>query len=228
MITGSVSWRTAVACLASVCGLATAQAQSFPPQRGALGGDGAAGVRLNGFPALRSEASFDAPGRHGLRVQRERFGLLAGQQDLASDAPESTEPAGISRFDQYRLTWRYTLLEDAAWTWRIGFTGLTRDVRQGPRLGASPVVGADTGLSPMLHAYGAWRPARHWSLVAEVDGMGVSDRRIWDLGLSARYEFAPNWHAGFGYRLLDTGTEVRAWQTLGRFSGATLSVGYRF
>ncbi len=212
------------------------------------------GLRLQEpSPAMlgaRNEYAADLPSGQGLRLRQDRFDLLApaddgaastfdvttgrfGAWDVGRDSERTLGTPAFSatpglRLDAYRMTWRYTLVDRPSWTARIGFTGLATDARWMTRANGLRGLQPDTGVSPLLHASGAWRPTDRFSLVAEVEGMGLADRRIWDLGLSARYQLSENWHAGIGYRLLDTGAEARIWPSLGRFSGATLSVGYRF
>lgn len=244
-------WTVAFTCVSLLAGWQAADAQSLTTGRPTLRlQDGSSGL-LGGS---RTDLSIDADEGQGLRVRRERFefgGTSEGGLDGAAGdigtvgafAPGGAFDTGSgrgltttnlfggasgARLDSYRLTWRYTLIDRPSWTARVGITGLSSESRWLNRAGGLRGLQPDASISPMLHASGAWRPTERFSLVAEFDGAGLTDRRIWDLGLSANYQISENWHAGIGYRLLDTGAEARIWPSLGRFSGATLSVGYRF
>lgn len=131
------------------------------------------------------------------------------------------------RFDSYRATWRTTLLEDADWTWKFGVTAKIRDAEITLRQGGVSSTRKDTGLVPLLHAYGERRLDARSRLTFEGDGLASGQGRAFDLSLRYVRDFGARTLGFAGLRLLDGGADNDSIYSFARFHYLTVGVQYR-
>ena len=186
------------------------------------------------LPLLRAGVEWDPWQRHGFRVlyqylRSEGTGTLPGPTAFAgqSYAP-GVATTGNYRFDTWRATYRYTLLDTPEFRLRIGATLLVRDAEIKLRQGGVTSRDADVGVVPLLHASFDWRFASAWTLRGEVDALGASQGRAIDAGLRVARDLAPGWEASLGWRMLDGGVDNSSVRNFARFHGVTLGAAYRF
>jgi hypothetical protein len=132
------------------------------------------------------------------------------------------------RFDSYRATWRYRLIEDRDWTVKLGFTAKIRDARIAL---AQPGVAAEdsnVGLVPLAHAHVERRLGERLTLVGDLDGLAGGPGYAIDIGLRLRYRVNDALSLSAGWRMLDGGADNREQYAFARFQFWTVGLGYRF
>lgn len=193
--------------------------------------------RLQGSPAsplLRVGVDWDPWQRHGFRLQyqylrTEGTGTLPGPTAFAGQAyAPGVATTGNYRFDTWRATYRYTLVDTPDFRLRIGATLLLRDAEIRLRQGGVTSRDSDVGVVPLLHASFDWRFAPAWTLRGDVDALGASQGRAIDVGVRVARELAPGWEGSLGWRMLDGGVDNSSVRNFARFHGVTLGAAYRF
>lgn len=191
---------------------------------------------LQGSPAsplLRATAEWDPFARHGFRaayqyLRNEGTGLLPGPTNFAGQSFGGASTEGRYRFDTWRLTYRYSVVQTDSFRLRLGVTGLIRDAEIRLSQGGRTARDADVGFVPLLHAAFDWRFAPGWTLLGEVDGLGASQGYAVDAGLRVARDLGTNWQASLGWRYLDGGVDNRDVRNFARFHSVTAGLAYRF
>lgn len=185
------------------------------------------------FPFLRLEATYRLSEKQELR------GLLAplsisedGTLSEAVNFNGQTFAAGSAtatyQFNSYRLTWRYTLVDSPLWTWKLGVTAKVRDAKIELSQGAVQSANTNTGLVPLLNAYGEYRVGARWRAILDFDGLVGPSGRAFDIGLKCSYDLAKSWSLEGGYRLLEGGADNDTVYSFAWFNYAVLGARYRF
>ena len=132
------------------------------------------------------------------------------------------------RFDSYRLTWRYRLLDDEALQGFVGFTGKIRDAEIELTQGGTSSRKTDTGFVPLLHVAGDWRFADGWRLSIDVDGSWAPQGRALDASLKTYVDLTDDLALGFGYRTIEGGADNDEVYTFAWVHQAVISLCYDF
>jgi hypothetical protein len=185
-------------------------------------------------PFFRASLAWDPWERHGFLIayqylRNEGSGTLLGTTNFAntSFAP-SVRTTGDYRFDTWRATYRYTLVQTPDFRLRVGLTGLIRDAEI--RLSQNGVTRSDSnvGFVPLLHASFDWRIAPRISLMGELDGLAAPQGGALDMGLRAGFDVTPQWQATLGWRMLTGGVDNDTTYNFARFQSVTAGLAYRF
>jgi hypothetical protein len=193
--------------------------------------------RLQGEPAspfFRATVEADPWQRHGFRfayqyLRNEGSGALPTATTFTTGvfAP-GVRTTGNYRFDTWRFTYRYTLVQQENFRLRIGVTGLIRDAEIRLTQGGLVRRDSDVGIVPLLHASFDWRIAPRVTLMGEIDALGASQGRAIDIGLRVAYDLDRNWQVTGGWRFLDGGVDNKDVFNFARFHTLTAGVAYRF
>lgn len=185
-------------------------------------------------PLFRASLAWDPWERHGFLLayqylRNEGSGTLPGVTSFAngSFAP-GIRTTGNYRFDTWRATYRYTLVQSESFRLRVGITGLIRDAEI--RMSQNGVTRSDSniGFVPLLHASFDWRIAPRISLMGELDGLAAPQGGALDMGLRAGYDLDANWQATLGWRMLTGGVDNSTTYNFARFQSVVAGLAYRF
>jgi hypothetical protein len=125
-----------------------------------------------------------------------------GQTFSAGAATES-----LFRFNSYRLTYRYKIVDDETWKLWLGFTAKVRDAEMALTQGATTASKSDLGFVPLLHFRASVRLSSDLILDVDGDALAAPQGRAEDVVVRVVYQLAPSWHANVGYRLLEGGAD---------------------
>ena len=196
--------------------------------------DVAALVGSGPFPYGRITFDWRIARKHGLRalvapLQISGTGTLPGPTrfDNVLFAPGLPTKATY-RFNSYRVTWRYYLVDRPAWTATVGVTVKVRDALTRLEQAGRRAEKTDLGVVPLLHLDAAWRFAPRWTLSADLDGWAVPQGRAFDFALKLHYDLSRQWSIGLGYRTIEGGADVDSVYTFAWFHQALVSVAFRF
>lgn len=184
--------------------------------------------------AYRLDASWQVNDRHGLRVLLAPFevsgtGVFASPVNYQGRVFRAGEPTrGLYRFNSWRATWHYTLMENDAWTVRLGATAKIRDAKVLLEQDGVTTSNSNQGFVPLAHLYTERRFSPGWSAVFETDALGAKQGRAIDAALMVRWQATARVHADLGYRLLEGGADNDEIYTWARLDGWRLGVGMRF
>lgn len=139
---------------------------------------------------------------------------LNGNRTLpgAIDFQGKTFAAGVDtqsvyKFNSYRLTYRYRLVENEKWKFWIGFTGKIRDAKVGLTQGATSAEKKDLGFVPLVHFKLQYQISPAWNFDLDGDALAAPQGRAEDIVARVNYEFSPEVSVNLGYRLLEGGAD---------------------
>jgi hypothetical protein len=166
------------------------------------------------FGAFRVEAAFDVNERHGFRVvvapiDVQASGTVGSPVLFAGELFDpGVDTDANYKFSSYRFTYRYRFFRGDTWHWKVGFTGFIRDARIALRQGDTFAEDTDVGFVPLAHVRGEARLSERWRFVLDVDGLGASQGRAFDVAATLRYALSDRWGVAFGYRTIEGGADV--------------------
>ncbi len=120
---------------------------------------------------------------------------------------KSDSLVGLYRFNSYRLTYRYGLIQNADWDFKIGFTGKIRDAEIKLTQGALSATRTNVGFVPLLHLYFEYRFNEKLSGLVDIDALASPYGRAEDVALQLAYRFNPQFSLISGYRTVEGGSK---------------------
>ncbi len=139
---------------------------------------------------------------------------LKGSRNLSSpiDFQNSTFTPGtdthsIYKFNSYRLTYRYRLVDSDKWIFWIGFTGKIRDATVALEQGTISAEKKSLGFVPLLHFRLLYRVGPEWLLDLDGDALVAPQGRAEDVVVRINYQLNPEITVNVGYRLLEGGAD---------------------
>lgn len=180
----------------------------------------------------RVESDWQMNDRHGVRLtlaplEVSGAGSLSEETDFAGESFQPGTTRGSYQFSTYKLTYRYTVLDQEAWRWRVGFTALIRDAEVELRQGPVRASDDDVGVVPLLHLAGSYRLSERWLVSFDFDGLAGGPGRAFDAALKATYRVTDRWRIGGGYRTLEGGVDTDDVYSFGWIHYGVITVDYR-
>jgi hypothetical protein len=184
------------------------------------------------YPFLRLEAAYRLSDKHELRgllapFEIEESGTLR-QSTLYDGQTFSAGPVGAKyRFNSYRLTWRYTLVDSDRAILKLGATGKIRDAEVALRQGGVQARDANVGFVPLVHAYGEYRLGERWRTIVDFDGLVGPGGRAIDVAFKLSYDVTKDLALEAGYRVLEGGVKSDDVYNLALFNYALVGLRFR-
>lgn len=185
------------------------------------------------FGAFRVEAAFDVAEKHGFRVVlaplvAEGDGALSGPVAFAGESFAPGPVEATYKFSSYRVTYRYRFYDGERWRLKVGFTGFVRDARVALEQGATEAEDTDVGFVPLGYFQADARLGERWRFRFDVDGLGASQGRAFDVSAKLARSFGDNWELAFGYRTIEGGANVESVYNFAWLHFAVASLRYTF
>jgi hypothetical protein len=175
----------------------------------------------------RLEATTAIAPRHELRFSAWATGR-GGLDSLpgVSLATLTSDPA--LRLDPARATYRYTVLTQRDWAWKLGISANVRELGDSLRPGLATPERLRFGSLPLLHVAGGGQLATRWHLAFDADGLMTPRGRTFDLGLRVNYSLTPHFLLFGGYRMTEAAGDAEEPYGTGLSNAANFGVRYRF
>jgi hypothetical protein len=122
-------------------------------------------------------------------------------ETFAADTPIE----GLYKFNTYRLTYRYTFLDDHRWTLGAGITALVRDANIRLTQGSTKADDPNLGVVPLLHFNAKRYLNEQVTLEFDIDALGSPQGRAIDAAFIANYQWNDVVTVRAGYRTLEGG-----------------------
>jgi hypothetical protein len=122
--------------------------------------------------------------------------------------PANTPLEGVYRFNSYRLTYRYDLLQSERVVLGIGLTGKIRDAEIKLTTDGLEANTTDVGFVPLLHLRFFWKWGNHLGFLAEADAAAAPQGRAEDVLAALVITMGEKWDLKAGYRILEGGADV--------------------
>lgn len=138
-------------------------------------------------------------------------GTLPAELDFAGTTfNEGDEVDALYRFDSYRATWRYLLVDNPGFLFKLGFTAKIRDAEitvESPEQTGSTT---NTGFVPLLSFELRWLPWEAFTVLFEGDALVGPVGRAEDAFLGGEFSLSSKVNARAGYRIVEGGADVES------------------
>jgi hypothetical protein len=121
--------------------------------------------------------------------------------------PSGTEVESAYRFDSYRLTYKYTFLDNEAFTLAAGLTGKVRSADIGLMYKYGYAKRTDLGVVPLIHFMGEWKITPEIGLLLDADALVTPFGRAEDVLAALQYRPSDRVSYRLGYRVLEGGSD---------------------
>lgn len=135
---------------------------------------------------------------------------------------------GDYKFNNYRLTYRYTFHRSERWDLGAGAALLVRDAKIELTQGDTNALDDDLGVVPVAHFYAAYKANPKTTMILDFEGAVAPQGRAIDAAVKLRHQLDKNWDVSIGYRTLEGGADNDSLYTFAWIHYATLTLGYRF
>jgi hypothetical protein len=162
---------------------------------------------------FRARVTYNLSKRHAVSVFAAPLTLKAsGKVNRAvtfqsETFPPNTPLEATYRFDSYRLTYRYELVQKDRFSFWLGFTGKIRDAAI--RLESATVESeyTNTGFVPLINFKLGFMPWNRFGFLIEGDALAAPQGRAEDVLFAFTYKPVPKVELKTGYRFLEGGAD---------------------
>ncbi len=126
-------------------------------------------------------------------------------RNVLFEAGKETE--GTYKFNSYRLTYRYRLVQRPKLDFDLGLTAKIRDASIGLNAMGKSAIKTDLGFVPIIHFRLHWMWSERYSLLFEGDALASPFGRAEDVLLASQFALSEQVALYAGYRLLEGGTD---------------------
>jgi len=237
-------------CLGSLLSPVSARAEFTVDVEGGVVSSGYNDVKIPGDVgteiSLSEDLSTDEAGFWRLRLgtklgEKHKLSLLvaplrlkaAGSVDRVLDYNGATFPSGEQlearyRFDSYRLSYTYGLVQTEKLKFGLGFTAKVRDAAIKIESATESSEKTNTGFVPLINFSLDWRLSGNFGLIVDGDALAAPQGRAEDVLVAFYSDVSDKLRLRAGYRLLEGGAdndEVYNFTLLNYFSaGITVSL----
>jgi len=142
--------------------------------------------------------------------------------------PANTELVGTYKFNSYRLTYRYAIVQKPRFEFGFGFTAKIRDAKislSSPDLYSEKT---NVGFVPILNFRLLWKMDDTFGLLLDGDALAAPQGRAEDVLIAATYKLSDNFGIRAGYRILEGGADNDEVYNFALFHYASVGISYVF
>ena len=119
----------------------------------------------------------------------------------------ATDTEGYYRFNSYRLSYRYSLIDSNDWNLRVGATGKVRDAEIRLTQGGLSASRSNVGFVPLLHLHVGRQISSSLRVELDIDGAWSPFGRAEDISLLAFKNISEGTSLFGGYRTVEGGSD---------------------
>jgi hypothetical protein len=119
--------------------------------------------------------------------------------------PANTNLTGTYKFNSYRLTYRYEIVQKPKFEFGFGFTAKIRDAKIALASAGMASEKTNVGFVPIINFRMLWKPYEKFGLLLEGDALAAPQGRAEDVLIAATYRISDRLGLKAGYRLLEGG-----------------------
>jgi hypothetical protein len=146
-------------------------------------------------------------------------------QDVLFPAGQPVE--AVYRFNSYRVTYRYDLVDHPKFRFGLGITAKIRDADISLATDGLFAHKPDLGFVPIINFHLHWQRWERLGILLEGDALAAPQGRAEDVLLAATFALSDNLIFRGGYRILEGGADNRVVYTFSMFHYASLGMTYR-
>lgn len=172
---------------------------------------------------------------------RHTFSLLYAPLEISSEGsvindiffegvvfPANTELVGTYKFNSYRLTYRYDIVQKPRFEFGLGFTAKIRDAKIA--LSSTGLLSEKTnvGFVPIINFRLLWNIDDRFGILLDGDALAAPQGRAEDVLIAATYKLTDNYRIRAGYRILEGGADNDEVYNFALFHYASVGLSYTF
>ena len=142
--------------------------------------------------------------------------------------PANTELTGTYKFNSYRLTYRYDIVQKRRLEFGLGLTAKIRDAKIA--LSSAGLVSEKTNLGfvPIINFRLLWNIGNKFGILLDGDALAAPQGRAEDVLIAATYKLSDNLRVRAGYRMLEGGADNDQVYNFALFHYASIGLSYTF
>ncbi len=140
--------------------------------------------------------------------------------------PANTQLTGTYKFNSYRLTYRYKIVQKPRFEFGLGFTAKIRDAEialSSPELTSEKT---NIGFVPIINFMLSWQIDDKFGLLLDGDALAAPQGRAEDVLIAATCKLSDNFGVHAGYRILEGGADNDEVYGFALFNYASLGITY--
>lgn len=122
--------------------------------------------------------------------------------------PANEAVDAVYKFNSYRLTYRYLLVNNDKVSFGLGITGKIRDANITLRNSRESANFPDLGFVPLVNLYFKYSPFEKMNVLVVADALASKQGRAEDVFAGVTYELSDAFSVKGGYRILEGGADV--------------------
>ena len=142
--------------------------------------------------------------------------------------PANTELIGTYKFNSYRLTYRYDIVQKPKFEFGLGLTAKIRDAKI--KLASSGAVSekSNVGFVPIINFRLLWNITGKFGILLDGDALAAPQGRAEDVLIAVTYKLSENFKVRAGYRILEGGANNDEVYNFALFHYASFGLSYTF
>jgi len=121
--------------------------------------------------------------------------------------PANTALEGTYKFNSYRLTYRYDIVERPKFEFGLGFTAKIRDAKIALYSAGDESVKTNVGFVPIINFHAEWKASDNLSFLLNGDALAAPQGRAEDVLVAIKYMVSEKIGIRAGYRILEGGAD---------------------
>jgi len=142
--------------------------------------------------------------------------------------PASTPLEGTYKFNSYRLTYRYDIVERPKFRLGLGFTAKIRDAKIALYSADDESIKTNVGFVPIINFHAEWKANDNLSFLLNGDALAAPQGRAEDVLIAMQYMVSDKIGIKAGYRILEGGADNDEVYNFTLLNYAALGLEFRF
>ena len=142
--------------------------------------------------------------------------------------PANVHINGTYKFNSYRLTYRYDLVNKPKIVFGLGFTAKIRDAKIALAADGFASEKKNVGFVPIINFRLMWNIDNKFGLLLDGDALAAPQGRAEDVLIAATYKLSDNLRIRAGYRILEGGADNDEVYNFALFHYASVGASYTF
>jgi hypothetical protein len=142
--------------------------------------------------------------------------------------PANTELIGTYKFNSYRLTYRYDIVQKPRFEFGLGITAKIRDAEIALSSQDLNSKKTNVGFVPIINFRFFWKIDEKFGLLLDGDALAAPQGRAEDVQIAATYKISDSFKMRIGYRILEGGADNAVVYNFSLFHYAAAGISYTF
>ena len=142
--------------------------------------------------------------------------------------PAHTELVGTYKFNSYRLTYRYDIVQKPKFEFGLGVTAKIRDAEIALSSSGLNSKKTNIGFVPIINFRLLWKVDDKFGILLDGDALAAPQGRAEDVLIAATYKLSDNFRIRAGYRILEGGADNDEVYNFALFYYGSVGISYTF